>query len=215
VASDSVGSKYVTTDSILIKNATNGVKIDSNNGVLLSGTATCWDDIRVAGTALRAGTTAPTLGAFGPSGSLRALLFESGKHQEAHVEIQMPHNWKLGSRIYPHVHWTPTNATAGNVVWELEYAWKGVDSVFGAPSNMASDAAASSGTAWKHTLTKLKEGGNDYIDGTGRGLSSMIVCRLHRNAGAGSDNLSADVALLEFDIHYEVDGFGSKTETAK
>ena len=118
--------------------------------------------------------------------------------------------------IYPHVHWTPVSATAGNVVWQLDYSWASVNGTFGAPATLTSDATAAGGTAWVHKLSTLKDGsGNAYIDGTGQTLSSMLVCRLHRDAGAGSDTLAADVAFLEFDIHYEIDGFGSNEEYVK
>ena len=194
----------------------NYIEIDVTTGnIRLIGNATSWDDVRVSGSQFRSGVTAPALSAFGPSGNLRTYRFESAKHQEVEFEIQMPHRWKEGSKIYPHVHWTPISAATGNVVWELEYAWASINGAFGAPSNMASDPAAAGGTAWVHKLSQFKSGGNAYIEGTGQTLSSMLVCRMHRNAGSGSDTLADDVALLEFDLHYEVDGFGSDEEFVK
>lgn len=221
----SFGANGISTDKITGASGT-GVKIGDIAGgnyanistdgtVTLAGNATTWDDLRISGASARPGSTAPALGAFGPSGGLKVLRFENGHHDEVHFEIQLPHNWKLGSKIYPHVHWTPVSATAGNVVWELEYSWANVGGAFGAPGNMASDATAAGGTAWMHHLTRLKESGNEYIDGTGKELSSMLVCRLHRNAGAGSDTLAADAAFLEFDIHYEIDSLGSAEELSK
>lgn len=178
--------------------------------------AIAWDDIRVAGTMVRPGATAPALSAFGPSGNLKVLFFEEGHHDEVHFEIQMPHGWKEGTYIYPHVHWTPVTTEAGNVVWELEYSWKNINATFAAPNTMTSDATAAGGTAWVHHMTDLKDGGgNNYIDGSGQTMSSMIVCRLHRNAGAGSDTLTEAVAFLEFDIHYKIDGLGSDAEDTK
>lgn len=177
--------------------------------------APAWEDIRTTGEQTRVGTTAPSFAAFGPSGSLKTLRFEAGHHDEVHFEIQMPHAWKEGTPIHPHVHWTPVSATAGNVVWELEYAWANINGTFGAPSNMASDPTAAGGTAWVHKMTDLKSGGLDYIVGTGKTISSMLVCRLHRNAGAGSDTLAADVAFLEIDFHYQVDSMGSREENLK
>lgn len=174
-----------------------------------------WEDMRIAGSNIRPGSTAPQLKAFGPSGSLKVLMFEQNHNDEAHFEIQMPHSWKVGTLVYPHVHWTPVSATAGNVVWNLEYAWVSINGTFGAPSTMSSDATAAGGVAWVHKLTRLKAGGLDYIDGAGRGISSMLVGRLYRNAGVGSDTLNADVAFLEFDLHYQVDGFGSDKESTK
>lgn len=194
----------------------NYLEIDTTTGNLrLVGDATTWDDFRVEASIVKAGATAPQYKAFGPSGSLQALMFEAGHHDEAMFEMQMPHNWKIGSNIYPHVHWTPTTADAGNVVWELEYSWCNIGGTFGAPSNMASDATAAGGTAWAHHLTYLKSGGNNYIDATGKTLSSMLMCRIHRNSNAGSDTLNKDVALLEVDFHYQIDSLGSDEELVK
>lgn len=203
------------TPPVLIGGPDDYLQIDADGTLMLHGNATAWDDLRLAGSSARLGSTAPTLDLFGPSGSLRTLRFNAGQHDEIHFEIQMPHNWKQGSRIYPHVHWTPVSATAGNVVWQLDYTWANMNEAFGAPTTMVSDATAAGGTAWMHKLTRVLESGNDYIDGAGKTLSSMLVCRLHRDAGAGSDTLNADVAFLEFDLHYEVDGFGSKEEIIK
>lgn len=175
-----------------------------------------WEDIRIAGANTRVGVTAPAVAAFGPSGSLRALHFEQSHHDEIYFEIQMPHAWKEGSNIYPHVHWAPVSATAGNVVWQLDYSWANNGETFGAPATMTSDATAAGGTAWVHKGNPLRDGsGNAFISGAGKKISSMLVCRIHRDAGAGADTLAADAAFLEFDIHYEVDSFGSRQEYIK
>lgn len=192
------------------------VEINTDDGsVRLRGDATAWDDLLFPASVVKPGATAPAYKAFGPSGSLQALMFEAGHNDEVYFEVQLSHRWKEGSKIYPHVHWTPTTADAGNVVWELEYSWANIDGTFGAPSNMASEATAAGGTAWVHKLTMLKEAGNAYIDGTGKTMSSMLVCRLHRNSNAGSDTLNKDVAMLDVDFHIEIDSFGSDEEYTK
>jgi hypothetical protein len=195
----------------------NYLEIDTSTGNLrLVGNATAWDDFRIEASIVKPGATAPNWKAFGPSGNIQALMFEASHHDEAQFELQMPHDWLLGSKIYPHVHWTPVNTTAGNVVWELEYIWANIGDAFGAPSNLASDATAAGGVAWAHKLTYLKDGsGNNYIDGAGKTLSSMLLCRLHRNSNSGSDTLNQDVAFLEVDFHYQIDGFGSDEELVK
>lgn len=214
-----VGSTFVVDSGKLkIGDSAGGnyIEIDLTLGTLrLIGDATSWDDLRVAASVVKPGVTAPNYKSFGPSGSLQALMFEAGHHDEVHFEVQMPHSWKEGSNIYPHVHWTPTTADAGNVVWQLEYSWANINGTFGAPGNMATAATAAGGTAWVHKMTALVESGNAYISGAGKTISSMLVCRLHRNSNSGSDTLNKDVAFLEIDFHYEVDSFGSDTESVK
>ena len=64
----------------------------------------------------------------------------------------------------------------------------------------------------KHYITELSE-----IDGTGQGMSSMLLCRLFRDtAGAGgTDDYVGDAGLMEFDFHIEIDSFGSHEEYTK
>ena len=172
--------------------------------------------MRISGSASRLGSTAPTLSAFLGAGNLKALTFDAGQHDEIHFEVQLPHDYKTGSAVYPHVHWCPATADAGNVVWQLDYTWVAIDGTFGASATVTSDATAAGGTAWVHKMTNLKDGGgNAYIAGTGQTISSMLVCRLHRDAGAGADTLAAAVTFLEFDLHYEKDTLGSRTASAK
>ena len=124
--------------------------------------------------------------------------------------IQFPHGYKLGSDVYPHVHWTPTDAGAGSVVWQLEYSWADIDEVFPAvtPIEIA-DAAA--GVAWTHQLASFAA-----VTGSGAtGVSSMLVCRLFRDPAHASDTYGSDAALLEFDVHFEIDTVGSRIELVK
>jgi len=51
------------------------------------------------------------------------------------------------------------------------------------------------------------------ISGTGKTISSMLICRLFRDVS--EDDYNNDAAFLEFDIHYEINSVGSKTETVK
>lgn len=125
-------------------------------------------------------------------------------------EVQMPHCWKVGSRIYPHVHWSPDTTDTGNCTWKLEYSWANINDAFGAPATITATQAGS-GTAWKHQLATFEAGAG--IDGTGKTLSSMIACRLYRDAP--TDTFTGDAFLLEFDIHFEIDTLGSRTETSK
>ncbi|KKK68933.1 hypothetical protein LCGC14_2939070, partial [marine sediment metagenome] len=52
------------------------------------------------------------------------------------------------------------------------------------------------------------------IDGTGHTISSILLCRIKRVA-AGSDNYAGGIAILDFDVHYEIDTVGSRQEIIK
>lgn len=170
-----------------------------------------WDDLRIPGSATQTGASAPDLELFGPSGTLRVLTFAGtgATVEQTFFQIQIPHSYLIGSTIAPHVHWSPTNANAGTVVWQLEYSWASIDGTFGAPTTIEA-IDPSDGVAWKHQVAPFSA-----IIGTGKGISSMLVCRLFRNPGHASDNYESDAAFLEFDFHIQSEPGGSRLEYVK
>jgi len=177
---------------------------------------TFWDDLRFQITTLATGGTPPDPGTFGPSGNIRCYLFDGAATLEA-VEgsVQMPHAWKTGTAIYPHVHWAPTTTGLGNVIWQLDYYWLGFgEAASGAPTTIAASATpaqgAPMGTAWKHMINSFSG-----ITPTTQGISSILMFRLFRDPANGGDTYGDDAALMAFDVHYQIDSFGSFEEYVK
>jgi len=66
-------------------------------------------------------------------------------------------------------------------------------------------------TAWTHQIDEFAE-----IPGTGKTISSILNCKLYRKAtDAGADLYGQPASVLGFDIHYQIDGFGSDKELTK
>lgn len=190
--------------------AANYAEVEADGTIHLLGDATGWDDLRVPATSAVVGAAPPDLGTFGPSGGLKTYLFDKGTDQEVHMAVQLPHTWKEASNITPHVHWAPIDTNTGTVRWGLEYSWANMDGTFGAPSTIYAEDAGD-GTAWKHQVK-----GFAALDATGKTISSMIVCRLFRDADHANDTYDNDAALLECDFHYEIDTpAGSRAITTK
>lgn len=166
------------------------------------GTATY--DMTLANTTIVDGliTTGSTRGVF-------AWLFDYIGEQELWFSVQMPHGWKEGSTIYPHVHWTPIEDRAGDEVvkWGLEYTVAKVGGTFPEPTIISSSDlkpdANDDFVALNHLVTGLGS-----IDMTGMELSAMLMCRIFRDNSVG-DNHPHPVALMEFDFHYQIDAAGS------
>lgn len=97
--------------------------------------------------------------------------------------------------------------------FSLEYTWANIGDTFGATNtlHLDTDAFVPNTSQWKHLLCKNASG----IAGTGKTLSSMLVCRLFRDPADSADTYPQDVAFLQFDIHYEIDAFGSSGEYTK
>lgn len=192
--------------------------VEADGTVKMENDATVWDDLRIPfnfGTSSNLATAwqqfvgVTYLDAFKPDGD-DALYFS----------IQLPHSWKQGTNIFPHIHWTPmTDGTAGNngVYWELEYVWANNGETFNTSTSVASGYTPVGFTGdlvtHRHYITKL--GPETGIDGSGKTISSMLICRIARRGGNTADTYSGNAGAMEIDFHYQLDTFGSRQEYVK
>jgi len=171
-----------------------------------------WDDLRVAANNVKVPATK------GPAWTVykaSIVLAFSDQAVEANEErvyfvIQLPHGYKEGTNLRPHVHWAGEDNTAGDVVWKLSYSWANMLGTF-PPETSILLAASNSLVTDYHNYAQLPE-----ITGTGQEISSIVLCSLRRNSNNVLDTYCAKLAyLLEFDIHYQKDTLGSKEELSK
>jgi hypothetical protein len=179
---------------------------------------TVWDDLRIVPGAFEfAGASDPTLSNWQPGGAGTTFkVWKFLENDEVFFTCQLPHTYKQGTDIKAHLHWTPCDrgaAESGNDVdWRLDYTWANVDGTFGSSSTIAM-LDTCDGTDDKHQMTTTVT-----ISGTGKEVSSMLVCRLYRdpvNDTWASILVAESPALLEFDLHFEIDTMGSRTELTK
>lgn len=160
-----------------------------------------------------AGNQAPDLvtGGLIATSSTRGVytyMFAPGEIQEVLVAVQMPHGYKLGTNLKPHIHWTPTSTAGGNVVWGIELSKAGADQAFGATETMEATAAAST-TPYDHQKSGL---GTLTPPGSANDTSFMIIARIYRKGDDPADTYPGAAALIEFDIHYQSDKAGTVNE---
>ena len=69
----------------------------------------------------------------GTQGSLgvMALAFPSGYTTSIFFTAQLPHKYKEGTDLKPHVHWMNKDGGTGNVVWGLEFLWVNMEAAGG------------------------------------------------------------------------------------
>jgi len=167
------------------------------------------------------GSSDPTWQDWQPSGSGTAFqVLKFNKNDEIFFSVQLPHTYKEGTNLRPHVHWTPCDrgtAESGKYVgWKLDYSWASINTgTFGA-STTISMSDKCSGINEYHEVSAMA---SPFIDGTGQKISSMLVCRLYRSDTGADDtwvgtNANAP-ALLQFDFHHEINGAGSRQEWSK
>ena len=173
-----------------------------------------WDDLRVVpGVLDRPGNNDPAIRTWQPGGGGTTFyVWGFAASKEGFFTCQLPHGYLEGSDIKMHTHWSPGADGVGEnghtVAWKLDYSWANTDAAFpvSATANMTD---ACSGTNHLHELSP-----EVTVSGTGKTVSSMLVCRFYRDSGdswVGSGN----PILLEFDIHIQMDAVGSRTSLAK
>ena len=218
----------VSSDGITkIGDVINGhnTKFEADGTIVLEGNATVWDDFLVNPDATsRGGSKTPVWGGTGGtafknnSGSQGVFLwmFSASQEQEVYFTVQLPHKYKVGTDLYPHVHWTTATGTPTrtNVVWGLEYTVMKIGSAFPntilATGNSIIGGIPTISGSGQHLITSL-----GTISGTGIEISTIIVCRLYRATGDSNDTFGNEVGLLSMDFHYQIDTEGSRSEYVK
>ncbi len=190
----------------LRKNSVTQMTIDANANIRLYNDGTVWEDLMFpfsTGTFAAAGY---------PSFNADSLYYEFTIDTVAPSQcvmnfvIQMPHKWKEGSTIYPHVHYKHETGV-GTPTFKMKYKWY---------NNLSSTATSwkwltmgtTSGTTDKTIQMVTNSGG---VSGSGKTISSIVVCQVYLTAQTGTGNVNA----YQFDIHYEIDALGSDTITTK
>ena len=129
--------------------------------------------------------------------------------------VQFPHAWKEGTSVHPHIHWIQTTADHPN--WLISYRVYNNDE---APGSWTFATATTGVFTWSSgSLAQISS--FPAITMTGKTLSCIMDVKLWRDVANGSGEFtgaeSSPVAVLlkEFDIHYEIDSFGSNEEFVK
>ena len=197
----SIATKTLTADTATIGDLT------VTGDFLL--TNTYWDDLRFPAAAVNP----PGLASDPDFDTVNGgYLFGSAATELLFLAAQMPHAWKEGTSLHPHVHWQKTTSAGGEVLWRLEYKKAPIGEVMDAAFTALDVTSTVSrtpdtDTANLHLISEFSD-----IAMVGGGLSDMLLIKLSRIGGDGSDTYGADARLLEFDIHFEINSFGSADE---
>lgn len=173
-----------------------------------------WDDSQVSPTSARLGVVAPTVETgFRGDANFQAENFLDSQADEVQFLLQLPHTWKEGDAIHPHVHFSPWTTGTGNVQFILEYYQANVNEQFPAsPSTHTMIYNVASNKQWYHLIADNAT--DTGITMTGKTVSNILYCRLYRDNTVAS-NLAARVTLLGVDYHYVKDSLGSRSEYKK
>lgn len=206
------GLLIVAAAPLALKRAMRGQTLPAAwiNSLPFAATAIQWDDIRSPVSALAPGATSADPIIYGPSGAVRIRGFDGAATTESmDFDALVPHSYKEYTDLEPHIHWCPTTANAGNVIWRLDYYWLNVGDTIPVEGQIDTGVQAAGGVAWKHLIAELPT-----ISGTGKRIGSILACRIWRDP-TGSDTYPDDAGLLEIDFHYQIDSSGSRQEFTK
>ncbi len=162
------------------------------------------DDLRVT---IDKGSNSAQLGSLSGISGPEIWFFRNNSGLEAmSFSLQLPHNWKEGSTIHPHIHWVPRNSGSGNMQWNLDYSWADLDET--TPKAFPSTTTTSvivpgPFTQNIHLITPLTAG-DVGIDGTGKHISSVLICRIWRDSSLSGDTFNQDAGGLSMDFHITI-----------
>lgn len=171
-----------------------------------------WDDLRFPASSINPAGLTDGASVITVETTFPGCLSFSGSIDNVVAGIaQLPHAWKHGSTLRPHIHWLKPTGSASGVTWEFYYRRIGNVTATAEAWNGPVSASATIGdpaVTNQHLLTSF--GDVTMAGGVG---STMLAWRIYRRGSSDADN--NPVTMLEFDIHYQIDALGSIQQLAK
>lgn len=199
-------NSFISFNSVSIGNTEDYCKIDSSGTLTLGGSATAWDDLVMPLTSGKQGALAKpdfdytNVGYSFPKNDATEILY---------LIAQMPHKWKLGGRIFPHVHWC--QGISSRADYYIDYKWVNLaastTAVFTTYAMLSTEMAWVSGS----TIHQLSTNTAGILNTNITNVSSILLFKLYRN----DDVYPGNALTYQFDLHYECDSLGSNTEYSK
>jgi hypothetical protein len=225
------GEQFVTVKSVESQNTSEAPLLSSlrvgtsegevlinKDGIRLKGSATCWRDSKFPFIGRNLDTSTGRLD-FNYAECAIGMQDNCTVNDNQCIAMidQINHEWKIGSIIKPHLHWLQSSSDIPNML--LKYRM--YDNGEQVPSTWTSVAISSNAfTYTSGTILQLSRF-PDIDTSTLTGVSCFIDFKIYRDTDnssglfAGNDPLVGKTLLKEFDVHYEVDGFGSEDEINK
>ena len=177
-----------------------------------NGTDYGWTDYLASITAGRAvGANAPTWAVF--RNGIEGYSFDAGTMNEIWLSFHINHDYKIGTALYPHIHWSPNTTSTGVVRWGFEYTVaKGhQQSVFGASTTIYVEQTIGSANQYGHYIGEVADG--DAIDSAETEVDSLVLMRVFRDAAHANDTFPDDVWAWFVDMHVQIDRVCTKNKS--
>ena len=179
---------------------------DGNLTVLETRTGDGWRDM-ISEINPRSGGTAPQLNLY--RDGIYLYEFASDQMQEVFSNFHIDHDYKLGTMLYPHLHFV-TTSTAGGVVrigFEYTYAKGHGQGAFPASTTLMLDFTVPPNSQHVHFVAEVPEG--QGIPGTNVDTDGAILMRIYRDGAHPNDTFPGTIFGIFSDLHYEVDRYAT------
>jgi len=224
LATSSVTVRNTLTASLNLNIATTsaiGYGVNVGTPVYFSNDGEFWSDIRTPLLSSNAGGSVPPVvtrfrrDTAGTSQGVFAYAFQDqsnvNNEQELYFTIQMPHSWKTGTAIKPHLHYSVASAstpvTDDTIVFGLEYTCDGAETPY--PVTGLSKSTSTAPTSFGGGYAVFPDLTPPSV------LSALCLFRIYRNSSSTVDNFAHAVFGIEMDFHYLSDSLGSRQELIK
>lgn len=134
------------------------------------------------------------------------------------MNVQINHDWKINSTIFPHLHWFQNQLNVPN--WLVQYRWQINGQL---KENNWTNFPLNSlvFTFESGSLVQISTNLIGIVPPENVNLSDILQLRLIRDTANESTEFSTndvvigDVPSINFDVHYELNSLGSNTEYSK
>ena len=189
-----------------IGGATDYLAVADDGTLTLNGAATAWDDLLVE---LRESVTGQTLKPDWDATNFGLLFPQNNATEYVSFNFQLPHRWKEGSAVYPHVHFLQNQNASPT--FKMDYRWVNIGETVPAFTTGYTFGTLVGAQTWSSGLLHRIAHNPAGIPATGKTFSSLLQVKLYRE-----DNIYAgDCIAVSFDLHFEIDSFGTSSEYAK
>lgn len=179
-------------------------EVDGNFSELDTRTQSGWRDM-VCGLEVRDGPSQPPIVQF--RDGIYLPSFSPTDMMEGFATAHIDHDWKLGSMLYPHMHWSVNTNSVGVVRWGFEYTWArrfdDTGNISFGPTNTIYVDVETTGVPHTHYVSQPLDGFG--IDGGGMNIDTVILIRVFRDVTNPIDTFPDQVFGFTFDLHYEAE----------
>lgn len=200
------GQFWVLTDSYITPRTDVDIRVGEDQELILA--SPVWDDLRFGVSALK---VSPVSNKPDFDSANVCFLFDKAATEMVMGVAQLPHSYKTGTALSPHIHWSPATDDSGYTAWRLEYKLADINGSF--PTSWSADTIVVESDS-SDVLHQL-DGFDDITMTSYTGVSVIMLWRVSRLGGLGTDTYDNDARFYEFDIHYQKDRMGSINETSR